>query len=61
MAYFWNKGRQIFFSLCKDGEWIRADKGIEFEYQEDIISIWKNQVDEDTWDMLLQVLNLNAT
>lgn len=68
MAFFWWKdddGRdlQIYFSLCENGAWVGEEKDfISFDYTDHYdIYISKTDVNEEVWNMLLQVLNLEAT
>ncbi len=67
-SFWWNidgKPVEIIFSLCKNGRWMSNGAGIFFDYLEhESIAIGVTDLEdlgEDVSQMLLQVLNLEAT
>lgn len=67
MASFWWKQYgekiEIFFSECRNGRWRSEQKQcIKFDYLDYYdLFICSEDVEEDVWRMLLQVLDLDAT
>lgn len=66
MGEFWIEGDAFSFSMCHNGQWVGERRNeIEVEYGSrqdfDLMTIHKDDVSSEAWDMLLQILNLEAS